>query len=54
MNRMQYYSRQKLRRWIWRKHNCKRGLWSFCSDEQLHTRYGLYALPLWAAWKGTR
>lgn len=54
MNRLQYYSRQKLRRWIWRKHNCKRGLWSFCSDEQLHTRYGLYALPLWAAWKGNR
>jgi group II intron reverse transcriptase/maturase len=54
MNGLQYYSRQKLRRWIWRKHKCKHGLWSFCVDEQLHTRYGLYALPLWAAWKGTR
>src|SRR5207249_4930203 len=25
-----------------------------CSDQQLHTRYGLYALPTTAAWKGTR
>src|SRR2546425_189938 len=33
------YSRERLRRWIWRKHDCKRGLWNSCSDEQLHTHY---------------
>ena len=54
MNGLQRYSREKLRRWIWRKHKCKRGLWNFCPDEQLHTRYGLYALPTQVAWKGAR
>jgi RNA-directed DNA polymerase len=54
MNGLQRYSREKLRRWIWRKHKCKHGLWSFCPDEQLHARYGLYVLPTKAAWKGHR
>jgi group II intron reverse transcriptase/maturase len=54
MNGLQRYSREKLRRWIWRKHKCKRGLWNFCPDEQLHTRYGLYVLPTKAAWKADR
>jgi group II intron reverse transcriptase/maturase len=54
MNGLQRHSREKLRRWIWRKHKCKRGLWNFCPDEQLHTHYGLYALPTQAAWKGAR
>jgi len=53
-NGLQRHSREKLRRWIWRKHKCKRGLWNFCPDEQLHTHYGLYALPTQAAWKGAR
>jgi RNA-directed DNA polymerase len=51
MNGMKRYSRDRLRRWIWRKHDCKRGLWNSCSDEQLHAHYGLYALPTTAAWK---
>ena len=54
MNGLERHSREKLRRWIWRKHKCKRGLWNFCPDEQLHTHYGLYALPTQAAWKGAR
>ena len=54
MNGLQRHSREKLRRWLWRKHKCKRGLWNFCPDEQLHTHYGLYALPTQAAWKGAR
>jgi group II intron reverse transcriptase/maturase len=54
MSGMRRYSRDRLRRWIWRKHNCKRGLWNSCSDEQLHAHYGLYALPTTAAWKGSR
>jgi RNA-directed DNA polymerase len=54
MGRMQRYSRERLRRWIWRKHACKRGLWTSCSNEQLHNHYGLYALPTTAAWKPAR
>ena len=51
MSGMKRYSRDRLRRWIWRKHDCKGGLWNSCSDEQLHAHYGLYALPTTAAWK---
>jgi RNA-directed DNA polymerase len=54
MSGMKRYSRERLRRWIWRKHACKRGLWTSGSGEQLHTHYGLYALPTTAAWKGGR
>ena len=48
------YSRDLFRRWLWRKHACKGGLWSRYPDKQLHTHYGLYALPTTAAWKATR
>jgi len=51
MSGMKRYSRDRLRRWLWRKHDCTRGLWNSCSDEQLHAYYGLYALPTTAAWK---
>ena len=54
MSGLKRYSRDRLRRWIWRKHDCKRGLWNFCSDAQLHAHYGLYALPTTAAWKAAR
>ena len=54
MRGMQRYSRNRLRRWIWRKHACTRGLWNAYPDERLHTHYGLYALPSTAAWKAAR
>ena len=54
MSGLKRYSRERLRRWIWRKHDCKRGLWNSCSDAQLHTHYGLYELPTTAAWKAAR
>ncbi len=54
MSGLKRYSRNRLRRWLWRKHACKRGLWNTCTDEQLHTQYGLYALPTTAAWKSIR
>jgi group II intron reverse transcriptase/maturase len=54
MSGMGQYSRNRLRRWIWRKHACKRGLWKACSDEQLYAHYGLYQLPTTAAWTATR
>ena len=54
MSDLQRYSRNRLRRWIWRKHACTRGLWTAYPDERLHTHYGLYALPSTAAWKAAR
>ena len=54
MSGMKRYSRNRLRRWIWRKHASTRGLWTARSDERLHTLYGLYALPSTAAWKAAR
>jgi group II intron reverse transcriptase/maturase len=53
MSGLKRYSRDRLRRWIWRKHACKRGVWTY-SDTQLHTQYGLYSLPTSAAWKANR
>lgn len=50
MHQMRDYSRERLRRWIWRKHNCRRGLYRI-TNERLHHHYGLYELPVRAAWK---
>jgi len=54
MGNLKRYSRDRLRRWLWRKHACKGGLWSRYPDEKLHTHYGLYVLPTTAAWKANR
>ena len=54
MGSLKRYSRNRLRRWIWRKHACKGGLWSRYPDERLHDHYGLYVLPTTAAWKAAR
>ena len=54
MGNLKRYSRNRLRRWLWRKHACKGGLWSRYPDERLYTHYGLYVLPTTAAWKATR
>ena len=48
------YSRNRLRRWLWRKHACRRGLWSYYTDDRLREQYGLYELPITAAWKAPR
>jgi group II intron reverse transcriptase/maturase len=54
MSGLKRYSRERLRRWLWRKHACRHGLWNTCSDAQLHCQYALYALPTQAAWKWNR
>lgn len=51
---MRRYSQNRLRRWLWRKHDCTRGLWKHYSDARLRHHYGLYELPMTAAWKGHR
>jgi group II intron reverse transcriptase/maturase len=51
MGQMNQYVRNKLQRWLWRKHGCSRALWSTYTKEDLHERYGLYQMPEYAAWK---
>ena len=43
--------RDRLRRWLWRKHRCSKALWSAYPDELLSGRYGLWPLPVSASWK---
>jgi len=54
MNRMNYYSQNRLRHWLWRKQGCRRALWTHYPAERLHTHYGLYDLPTKAQWKAAR
>jgi group II intron reverse transcriptase/maturase len=54
MRRMSEHSRNRMRRWLWRKHACTHGLWSHYTDARLHQHYGLYQLPLTANWQAVR
>lgn len=54
MGQMRRYSQNRLRRWLWRKHACTRALWNYYSDQRLREHYGLYELPVTAAWKAAR
>jgi len=54
MNRMNHYSQNRLRRWLWRKQSCRRSLWEAYPAEDLHHRYGLYELPTTAKRKAAR
>lgn len=50
MSRMRYWTGNRLRRWLWRKHGCRGGLHKHYPNEQLETRYGLWSPPRHAAW----
>jgi group II intron reverse transcriptase/maturase len=54
MKQLRSYSQNRLRRWLWRKHACRRGLWQHYTEERLHTCYGLHALPISPGWKAGR
>ncbi len=54
MNRMKDYSQSRLRRWLWRKHGCRRSLWEHYASDKLHQHYGLYELPTTAKWRTAR
>jgi len=49
-SRVNHWLRNRLRRWLWRKHDCRGGLHKHYPNEQLATRYGLWSLPRQAAW----
>lgn len=50
--RMQRFINQRLRRWLWRKSQRRRGRYKAYTDETLHCLYDLWKLPTEAAWKG--
>lgn len=52
MNRMNHYSQNRLRRWLWRKQGCRHSLWTDYPTADLHQRYGLYELA--ASWPAAR
>jgi len=54
MKQMRQDSQLRLRRWLWRKHACRRSLWTHYTEQRLHQQYGLYALPITAGWKAGR
>ena len=43
--------RDRVKRWLWRKHGKKRALWSDYPNERLRENYGLWSLPERVAWK---
>lgn len=45
MAKLNWQVRNRVRRWLWRKHQCTRGLWKAYPDERLHGQYGLWPLP---------
>ena len=49
--KVQYWVRNRLRRWVWRKHACTRALYSHYTDHRLHETYGLWKMPTTAASK---
>jgi group II intron reverse transcriptase/maturase len=53
-NQMLSYSRNRFRRWLWRKHDCRRALWTAYTDQRLHEKYGLWKLPLTSSWSDCR
>lgn len=50
-SKTQAWVRDRLRRWLWRKHNRSKALWGDYSNELLHDRYGLWRLPMRVSWK---
>ena len=51
MGKLNWQVRDRLRRWLWRKHGRKRAWWSDDPDQRLQGEYGLWPLPTRVAWK---
>jgi RNA-directed DNA polymerase len=50
-SRLNDWTRDRLRRWLWRRHGQRKTLWSTYPTAVLHGQYGLWQLPQHAAWK---
>jgi RNA-directed DNA polymerase len=51
MGKLNWQVRDRMRRWLWRKHGKKRALWSDYPDRRLQEQYGLWSLPESARWQ---
>ena len=49
--RLNDWTRDRLRRWLWRKHGRRKTLWNAYPTAILHGQYGLWQLPQHASWK---
>jgi RNA-directed DNA polymerase len=52
--RMQRFINERLRRWLWRKGQCRRARYKAYADETLYCLYDLWKLPTHVAWKGPK
>lgn len=51
MAKLNWHVRNRLRRWLWRKHGRTRALWGDYPEQRLLTQYGLWPLPQRVAWR---
>jgi hypothetical protein len=45
MRKLNWQVQDRVRRWLWRKHGQKKGLWKHYPAARLHGQYGLWPLP---------
>ena len=50
LGRLRSWVEDRMKRWLWRKHGCRRALWSDYPTARLYERYGLWPMPLTAGW----
>ena len=53
MGKLNWQVRDRVRRWLWRKHGQKRALWRDYPEKRLHGQYGLWKLPERVAWRSS-
>ena len=51
MGKLNWQVRDRVRRWLWRKHAKRRGWWTAYPAERLHGQYGLWRLCR-SGWRG--
>jgi RNA-directed DNA polymerase len=49
--KLQGWLENRLRGWLWRKYDCKHAKYEFYTKERILGQYGLWEMPLKAAWK---
>jgi RNA-directed DNA polymerase len=52
--KLKWWMQTRLKRWLWRKHDCSHALWTDYPDQALYDRYGLWPLPTTAGWTQAR
>jgi len=50
--KLNWWVRDRVRRWLWRKHKCRKALWRDYPDNVLYERYGVWPLPLTVSKRG--